>query len=70
MPGDSEDGVAHGDHGEQVTHRHAGRFFDRTMLPSDTDTDTDKAGARMKDGVLTIRLPKAKQAARRLQIRG
>ena len=49
-------------------HRRAGRFFYRTMLPS--DIDTDKAGARMKDGVLTIRLPKAKQAARRLRIRG
>ena len=53
---------------EQVMHRRTGRFFYRTMLPG--DIDTDKAEARMKDGVLTIRLPKAKQAAKRVQIRG
>jgi HSP20 family protein len=53
---------------EQVMHRRAGRFFYRTMLPS--DINTDKAEARMKDGVLAIRLPKAKQAAKRVQIRG
>jgi HSP20 family protein len=52
---------------EQVMHRRTGRFFYRTMLPR--DINTEKAEARMKDGVLTIRLPKTKQAAKRVQIR-
>jgi HSP20 family protein len=60
-------GAIRDEQGEQVMHRRTGRFFYRTMLPS--DINTDKAEARMKDGVLTIRLPKTKQAAKRVQIR-
>ena len=48
-------------------HRRAGRFFYRTVLPR--DIDTDKVQANMRDGILTIRLPKTKQATRRVQIR-
>ena len=48
-------------------HRRAGRFFNRTVLPS--DIDTDKVQATMKEGILTIRLPETKQATRRVQIR-
>ena len=61
-------GAIRAEQGEQVMHRRTGRFFYRTMLPR--DINTEKAEARMKDGVLTIRLPKDKQAARRVQIRG
>jgi HSP20 family protein len=53
--------------GEQVMHRRTGRFFYRTMLPR--DINTEKTEARMQDGILTIRLPKTKQAAKRVQIR-
>jgi HSP20 family protein len=52
---------------EQTMHRRAGRFFYRTVLPR--DIDTDKVQANMRDGILTIRLPKTKQATRRVQIR-
>ena len=55
------------DQGEQMMHRRAGRFFYRTVLPR--DIGTDKVQATMKEGILTIRLPKTKQAARRVQIR-
>ena len=47
--------------------RRTGRFFYRTVLPR--DIDTDKVQATMKEGILTIRLPKAKQATRRVQVR-
>jgi HSP20 family protein len=60
-------GALRDEQGEQVMHRRTGRFFYRTMLPA--DINTDKADARMQDGVLTIRLPKTKQAAKRVQIR-
>jgi len=53
--------------GEHLMHRRAGRFFNRTVLPS--DIDTDKVQATMKEGILTIRLPKTNQATRRVQIR-
>jgi HSP20 family protein len=52
---------------EQVMHKRTGRFFYRTILPR--DINTDKVEAHMKEGVLTIRLPKTKQAAKRVQIR-
>ena len=52
---------------EHTMHRRSGRFFYRTVLPR--DIDTDKVQATMKEGILTIRLPKTKQAARRVQIR-
>ena len=52
---------------EQTMHRRAGRFFYRTVLPR--DIDTDKVQANTRDGILTIRLPKTKQATRRVQIR-
>ena len=55
------------DQGEHTMHRRSGRFFYRTVLPR--DIDTDKVQATMKEGILTIRLPKTKQAARRVQIR-
>lgn len=47
-------------------YRRAGRFFYRTALPR--DADTDKVSAAMRDGVLTIVLPKLKQASRRVTI--
>lgn len=53
--------------GERTMHRRSGRFYYRTVLPR--DIDTDKVQATMKEGILTIRLPKTKQAARRVQIR-
>jgi HSP20 family molecular chaperone IbpA len=37
--------------------------------PARTDINTDKVQAAMKEGILTIRLPKIKQATRRVQIR-
>jgi len=52
---------------EHTMHRRTGRFFYRTVLPR--DIDTDKVQANMKEGILTIRLPKTKQATRRVQIR-
>jgi HSP20 family protein len=52
---------------EHVMHKRTGRFFYRTMLPR--DINTEKVQAHMKEGVLTIRLPKTKQAAKRVQIR-
>jgi HSP20 family protein len=52
---------------EHVMHKRTGRFFYRTMLPR--DITTQKVQAHMKEGVLTIRLPKTKQAAKRVQIR-
>jgi HSP20 family protein len=52
---------------EHVMHKRTGRFFYRTILPR--DINTDKVEAHMKEGVLTIRLPKTKQAAKRVQIR-
>ncbi|HUK72136.1 MAG TPA: Hsp20/alpha crystallin family protein [Streptosporangiaceae bacterium] len=52
---------------EQTMHRRAGRFFYRTVLPR--DIDTEKVQATMREGILTIRLPKTKQATRRVQIR-
>ena len=52
---------------EQVMHKRTGRFFYRTIVPR--DINTDKVEAHMKEGVLTIRLPKTKQAAKRVQIR-
>lgn len=68
-PGSLTTGLASPHHQyEQVMHRRTGRFFYRTVLPS--GINTDKAEARMKDGVLTIRRPKAEQAAKRVQIRG
>ena len=51
---------------EHTMHRRTGRFFYRTAMPA--DIDTDKVQATMKEGILTIRLPKTKQAARRVQI--
>jgi HSP20 family protein len=53
--------------GEHLIRRRAGRFFYRTVLAR--DIDTDKVQATMKEGILTIRLPKTKQATRRVQIR-
>ncbi len=55
------------DEGEHVMRRRTGRFFYRTVLPR--DIDTEKVQATMKEGILTIRLPKTKQATRRVQIR-
>jgi len=55
------------DEGEKVMRRRTGRFFYRTVLPR--DIDTEKVQATMKEGILTIRLPKTKQATRRVQIR-
>ena len=52
---------------EQTMHRRAGRFFYRTVVPR--DIDTEKVQANMREGILTIRLPKTKQATRRVQIR-
>ncbi len=52
---------------EHTMHRRAGRFFYRTVLPR--DIDTEKVQANMREGILTIRLPKTKQATRRVQIR-
>ena len=52
---------------EQLMHKRTGRFFYRMILPR--DINTDKVEAHMKEGVLTIRLPKTKQAAKRVQIR-
>jgi HSP20 family protein len=52
---------------EHVMRRRMGRFFYRTALPR--DIDTEKVQATMKEGILTIRLPKTKQATRRVQIR-
>jgi HSP20 family protein len=37
--------------GEHLMHRRAGRFFYRTVLPR--DIDTDKVQATMKEGILT-----------------
>ncbi len=54
------------EHNEQTMHRRAGRFFYRTVVPR--DIDTDKVQANMREGILTIRLPKTKQATRRVQI--
>jgi HSP20 family protein len=54
--------------GEHTMHRRSGRFFYRTVLPR--DINTDKVQATMKEGILAIRLPKIKQATRRVQIRG
>jgi HSP20 family protein len=48
-------------------HRRAGRFFYRTVVPR--DIDTEKVQANMREGILSIRLPKTKQATRRVQIR-
>jgi len=46
------------------------REFIRT-LPLDTDVDADNVKAVLKDGVLTITLPKAETArARRIEVRG
>jgi len=53
--------------GEHLMHRRAGRFYYRTVLPR--DINTDKVQATMREGILTIRLPKTKQATRRVQIR-
>jgi HSP20 family protein len=50
-----------------VTRRRTGRFFCGTVLPR--DIDAKKVQATMKEGILTIRLPKTKQATRRVQIR-
>ena len=57
-------GSAREEQGEHLMHRRAGRFFYRTVLPR--DIDTDKVQATMKEGILTIRLLKTKQAARRV----
>jgi hypothetical protein len=43
-----------------VTRRRTGRFFCGTVLPR--DIDAKKVQATMKEGILTIRLPKTKQA--------
>jgi HSP20 family protein len=53
---------------EHQMHRRTGRFFYRTVLPR--DINTENVQAEMRDGILTIRLPKTKQATRRVQIRG
>src|SRR6266705_6827627 len=55
------------DEGEKVMRRRMGRFFYRIVL--NRATATEKVQATMKEGVLTIRLPKTKQATRRVQIR-
>jgi HSP20 family protein len=60
-------GSAGEEQGEHTMHRRAGRFFYRTVLPR--DINTDKVQATMREGILTIRLPKIKQAAHRVQIR-
>lgn len=49
-----------------MTRRRTGRFFYRTVLPR--DIDTEKVQATMKEGIL-IRLPKTKQATKRVHIR-
>jgi HSP20 family protein len=43
--------------------RRVGRFDYRVMLPH--QVDGDKIAANLKDGVLTVRVPKAEQAQRR-----
>jgi HSP20 family protein len=53
--------------GEHLMHRRAGRFFDRTVLPR--DIDTDKVQATMKEGDPDDPPPEDKQATRRVQIR-
>jgi HSP20 family protein len=60
-------GSLHEDEGEKVMRRRMGRFFYRTVLP--WDIDTEKVQATMKEGILAIRLPKTEQATRRVQIR-
>ena len=43
--------------------RRTGRFEYRVMLPG--DTNADDVGASLKDGVLTVRIPKGEQSKRR-----
>ena len=52
---------------EQVMGWRKGRFYYRTVLPR--DIDTEKVKATMKEGILAINLPKTKQATRRIQVR-
>jgi HSP20 family protein len=53
--------------GKALRHRQ-GKFAYRASLPS--DADAQKIDARLADGVLTVRLPKAPQAqARRIEIK-
>jgi HSP20 family protein len=52
---------------KEALRRRQGRFAYRTNLPSDADTEHAEAG--MSEGVLTIRIPKTKQAqTRKVQI--
>jgi HSP20 family protein len=49
--------------------RRTGRFEYRTSLPQ--DVEADKIEAKLTDGILTLRVPKAEEAKpRRIQIRG
>jgi HSP20 family protein len=51
----------------QILHRRAGRFYYRTALPRDVNIDA--VTATMRDGVLTIGLPKTKQASHKVAIK-
>lgn len=52
-----------------VTERSYGEFYRRFSLPA--SVEADEISAEMKDGVLTVRLPKAeKEAGRKIQISG
>lgn len=54
--------------GKTLRQRH-GRFAYSTSLPA--DADTDNVDARMTNGILSVRLPKAAQArSRRIDIKG
>jgi len=53
--------------GKALRRRH-GRFAYRTSLPA--DADTEKVDAKLADGILTVRVPKAPQArSRRIEIK-
>ena len=47
--------------------RHRGRFTFEAVLPG--DVDADRATATLREGVLTIRLPKAEARRRRIEVR-
>ena len=46
--------------------RRVGRFDYRVMLPSQVNADGIQA--RMKEGVLTVRVPKVEQSRRRIEV--
>lgn len=66
-----EKGMEKEEEGEDyhVTERSYGEFYRRFSLPS--SVDAEKISAEMKDGVLTVRLPKTEQkAGRKIEIAG